>query len=266
MLSKSYTSIFSIFELIKGINRSKDSLTRSRIFECIRDAELKYINLMPIEMFQAAFEQGIFIYESNLISEKINNLLHNIQSADTDYDEIVKRYESATRKFQDRITQTCSVPAPPPKIIRLNLEEIFSEPKNNTRPYLEKLPPNLPPAHVFMECLKHDEIPNFYRQMNPSKNLSNEEIIALYKGSLDIYLFANFTYHLKRKALREGAAKNDFLDIIHAVYLVNREDVIVSDDRIFDSILPKINKISVDEYKNLINLECSTEADAPTAS
>lgn len=210
---------------------------------------------MPIEMFQAAFEQGIFTYESNLISEKINNLLLNIQGTDADYDEVVKRYESATRNFQDRITKICAVPEPPPKKISLNLEEMFSKPKNNTRPYLKKLPPNLPPAHIFMECLKHDEIPNIYRQMNPNKNVNNEEIIALYKGSLDIYLLANFTYHLKRKAYREGAAKNDFLDIIHAVYLVNRDDVIVSDDRIFDSILPKINKISVDEYKNLNDLE-----------
>ncbi len=252
LLLNSYTSIFSLFELIKGINRSKDSAIRLRILKVLGDVGLRYVDLMPTEMFQAAFGPEIFSFESKLIKERVRDILQNNQVVSEKYDEVVERYEAAAKKFQEKITKSNAVPAPPPETFRLDLSSAFLELESEFPPYLKNLPPDLHPSRIAMERLKQDNIPRLYRQLNPDVNLSNEEILPLYNGCLDLYLFAEFTYGLKRKSLREAASKNDLLDIIHAIYLVNHGDLIVSNDRLFESILPGINIISVDEYKKLI--------------
>lgn len=223
-----------------------------KILEGFKDIELKYVNLMPIEMFQAAFKQEIVAFESRLVNGKIKDALLKTQTVDDEFNEVVDRYELATRNFQERITKSYAVPAPPLETLHLNLADALSEPTNESRPYLKNLPPNLPPSRIFAEYLKHDEVPNIYRQINPNDGLCDEEILALYNGSLDLYFLANFMYGFKRKALREAASKNDLLDVIHTAYLFNHKSLIVSNDRIFDSILPEINRISVEEYRNLI--------------
>lgn len=251
LLSNSYTSIFSIFELIKGINRSKDSRTRLQILKQLKDIDLKSINLMPGEMFEAAFESKIHILESEQVKLKISDLLLNTQTCDNEYDEMVRRYEFATKNFQEKISQKYAVPAPPPKKLEINLHDAFST--SETPPYLKELQPNLHPSRIMMEMLKQDRIPYIYRIMNPTSNLNNKEILYLYNNALDLFLIADFGFNLKRKALRQAASKNDLLDIIHTIYLINHEDIIVSDDRIFESILPDINIISVEKYRNLID-------------
>lgn len=254
----SYTSIFALFELVKGIGKAKDSEARVAILGRLGKLDLKCVTLMPDEMFQAAFDSDVFVFDSTLVQERIGDISRDVQAVSNELKEIIARYEGATKKFQARITKASAAPTPPPEKFRLNLHEALSE-SIELPSYLASLPSNLHPSRIVMESLKQDAIPALYRQLNPEAALSNKDILRLYNDGLDLYLFVDFAYALRRKALREPASKNDLLDIIHAVYLVSHEDVIVSDDQVLASILPNVNRISVEEYRGLIESFSSQE-------
>jgi len=82
-----------------------------------------------------------------------------------------------------------------------------------------------------------------------AKALQNE---ILFKNKCFTGIFAEFSYRLKKQSLRESASKNDWLDILHSIYLFNHDKIMVSNDKIFNSILPNINLMSVEDYKELI--------------
>ncbi len=251
LLNQSYTSTFSLFELIKGIDRSKGSNKRLAVLKTIQATELKLIDFMPFEMMELAFGDGTYVFESETVKKKIRSILLDTELAQQDYTKIIDRYESSTKDFQINTTSSYAVSAPPPKIVLLNLEEsIF--PDRETPDYLKNIPENVHPSRIAMEWIKQKEAPAIYRYLYPDSNLSDESILGIYKDSLDLYFFASFGYDLKRKCLREAASKNDFLDLLHTIYLVDYDNIIVSNDAIFSAILPDVNIISVEEYRKLV--------------
>lgn len=251
LLKQSYTSTFSLFELTKGIGRSKDSNVRLAVLKSIQATELRLIDFMPFEMMELAFGGGAYVLESEAVKDKIRRILLNTELTQHDYDKVIERYEFGTKVFQTEVTTAYAVPAPPPKTVRLDLDKLFS-PERETPDYLKNLPKNLHPSRVIMECMKQKDAPATYKALYPGSKLSDQEILSIYNNSLDLYFFANFGYDLKRKCLREAASKNDLLDILHTIYLVDHDNVIVSNDAIFPTILPDINTISVEEYRKLM--------------
>lgn len=251
LLKESYTSIFSLFELAKGIDRFRDSDRRLGILRSFQSIDLNFIDFMPFEMLNLAFNSGTSVYESELIKTKLRDILTNTRSAPQDYKKIIERYESGTRDFQTAMTIACAVPAPPKEMITLSLDEMF--PSDCEVPsYMNNVPDDAHPSRFFIEYLKQSNVPNIFRTLYPESKLCDHEILNIYNNSLDLFFFAEFTYELKRKSLRESASKNDFLDILHTLYLVDHDTIIVSDDTIFNRILPNINSISVEEYRNLL--------------
>ncbi len=252
VLEKSYTSIFSLFEISKGIGRSTDSDKRKKILMKLKKVELKFIELMPLEMIETAFVDTIDTTESEHIHKTIaSNMAGNSISANA-FNEIARQYESNTKIFQSKITELYATPEPEPEKITMNLEIMFSDPSPSDISALEKLPKDAHPSRVAMEYFKREDAPLFYRAVTGNYSLGNEEIMEMYNNSLDLFFFAYRSFNLKRRCLREAAAKNDWLDILHTTYLRSYDDIIVSDDKIFETILPNINIMSVMEFKDLM--------------
>lgn len=251
LLNESYTSTFSLFELAKGIGRSRDSDRRLGVLKSLQSVDLSFIDFMPFEMMELAFNNGAHVHESESVKVELQDILKNTESAQHDYKEIIERYELGTKTFQSHMTMACAVPAPSRKTIKLNLDEMFVS-DNEVPSYFNKLPKDAHPSRFLMEKLKQSEAPNVYRQLHPESKLSDYEILDSYNNGLDLFFFANFMYNLKRTCLREAASKNDLLDIFHTLYLVDHDNIIVSNDIIFNSILPNINLITVEEYREML--------------
>ncbi|HBH7053883.1 TPA: hypothetical protein KV183_003378 [Morganella morganii] len=247
LLKKSYTSIFSIFELIKGINRTKDSEKRLGILNSISDIDLQYIDLMPTEMAEMAFSDGACISDS----ETIKKILSGDRLAQDDYDKIIEKYESSDKIFQKNVTIAYAIPAPPPKKITLTLDEIF--PIESEAPdYLNSIPKDAHPSRFMMEFLKQTEVPELYRNLFPDSKINDQEILGKYNNSLNLFFFTSYAYDLKRRALRQAASKNDLLDVLHTMYLIDEKSIIVTDDTMLLSIIPPIYTMTVNEYRNMI--------------
>ncbi|MBH2917456.1 hypothetical protein I5Q47_16610 [Serratia marcescens] len=251
LLKESYTSTFSLFELTKGIGRSRDSDRRLGVLKSLQSVELSFIDFMPLEMMELAFNSGAHIHESESVKVKLRAILTNTEPAQQDYKEIIERYEFGTKSFQSNMTTACAVPAPPNEMIELSLDQMFVSDRE-TPSYFKKVPKDAHPSRFMMESLKQSEAPNVFRTLYPESDFSDHEILNTYNNGLDLFFFANYAYNLKRACLRESASKNDLLDILHTLYLVDHDSVIVSNDAIFNSILPNISSISVEEYRNLL--------------
>ncbi|WP_439852353.1 hypothetical protein [Pseudomonas syringae] len=251
LLKQSYTSTFSLFELIKGIDRSKDSNRRLNVLNSIQAIDLKLVDFMPFEMIELAFGGSTDVIESEIVKDKIREIFLNSNVDQSDYTKVIDRYESGTLAFQESVSKAYAVPAPPKKVVRLDLNKTL-QPERETPEHLKKIPKESHPSRFLMEQIKQTEAPAIYRLHNSESKMSDSEILSIYNNSLDLYFLACFGYELKRKCLRQAASKNDLLDLLHAIYLIDHDNIIVSNDAIFPAILPSINIISVEEYRNLV--------------
>jgi len=257
ILSESFTSIFAVFEIIKGIDRSKDSKKRIDIINNLSKNNLKIINLMPIEVIENTFLTKIDISESYEIIqefEKIINCNSTEYKKSNSYLQLIKKYEEGTKIFQKKMTKKNCIPKPQPKTIGLTLDALFSEPKISSElsEKIAKLPKGTHPSEIVLLMIEDKYLLSFYDKLNITKDISKDKILQAYRGELNLLLFALYTFELKKKSLRESTAKNDLLDLLHIVYLYKKDIIMVSNDKIFETILPNKNIISVEKYRNLI--------------
>lgn len=254
LMKESFTSIFSLFELAKGINKRSDSEKRIKILSNLSKTDLNVINLMPFEMMKSAYVEKIYIHQSTTINEKLSSYLSENDTDSQYYEKLVSDYENDTLLFQKKIETTCVKPKPEPKTFKLNLEDLIPEPDIETPQSIKDLPKGVHFSKIAMELHKIEQAPLYYRTLFSDNSLSDEEILKIYNNKLNVFFFANFMYMLKKNSLREAASKNDWLDILHTIYLFNSDMIMVSNDNIFESILPNINIITVEDYKKLIDV------------
>lgn len=252
--ANSFTSLFSLFELTKGIGRATDSHKRKNILEGLAISDLKLINKLPIEMIQSAYCEAVDISGSEETIKAVGIILSGDEKPEAleGFQKIIRAYEDSTKKFQRRMTEEHAIPAPEPKLIRLDLESMFSDQKSSGSQMFINIPKDSHPSTYFIEYFKKEDAVSTYRAIFGNDGVSDEEILGMYNGCLDMYFFARRAFNLKKHCLREASAKNDWLDILHATYLTNQDIILISNDKIFDSILPGKNIISVEEYRKLI--------------
>ncbi|TNJ15301.1 hypothetical protein CF112_23160 [Aeromonas hydrophila] len=103
-----------------------------------------------------------------------------------------------------------------------------------------------------MEYIRKDFAIATFHSVYGNVRFSDQKILDMYNNKLDIYFFAVHAFELRKHSLRELAKKNDLLDLFHTAYLFEYDSMIVSDDKIYESILPEFNVMSVSDYKKLI--------------
>lgn len=250
--NQSYTSLFAIFELIKGINNRSDSQKRKHILSSIINSNLGFVPVMPYDAMKNAFNHVEEKEQSATVIEQLRKLINNDNSTVDGYQSLVDDYEFGTLDFQSNSNIRNVCPKPEPEYIKLDLNTMFDEPKLDIPIGVKNLPKDVHPSRIAMEMHKLQFAPTIFKSFFDYAGISDEEILGYYNDDLDLYFFASHLYELKKHCFRESSAKNDLLDILHTVYLSKHESIMVSNDKIFDSILPNINIISVDEYKKLI--------------
>lgn len=250
--NQSYTSLFSIFELIKGINNRSDSQKRKHILAAIINSDLRLVPVMPYDAMKRAFNHVEEKEQGATVIEQLRKLIDNGDSTVDGYQALVDEYEFGTLDFQSNSNMRNVRPKPELEYIKLDLETMFSESKVDIPIGVKKLPKDAHPSRVAMEMHKLHFAPAIFKFFFDDTGISDEQILSYYNDTLDLFFFASHLYELKKHCLREGSAKNDLLDILHTVYLSKHESIMVSDDKIFDSILPNTNLIGIEEYKKLI--------------
>lgn len=250
LLRQSYTSIFSIFELIKGIGRSSDSQRRKEVLAVLKSTDLGIIEAMPFEIMKAGFTDYVHKDETKIITNILGGLIADDSTTLKDYDDLVERYESSTLDFQAKSNDCYVRPKPEPEYIRIDLKTMLSEPKIDIPEGVKNLPEGVHASRIAMEYLKLTSAPKYFHILFNNENITDEEIHKIYNDKLDLFFFSSHAYELKKNCLRESAAKNDWLDVLHTVYLFNHDSIMVSNDKLFESILPNINLISIEDFKN----------------
>lgn len=265
VLKNAFTSVFSFFEVIKSIGKKDDNEKRISAAKNLLDIDLKIINLMPEEMIAAAYGFYKDNYDYQHIYKKSYEILNNNISMITDtnnhidYEKVVSQYENATESFQRDVKCIFVKKKPKQKIIEINDLDNYAiyidkkECGSNTHSDERK---NKHPAHQFIDHKRTEWLLYNYKlfaKKNNLENMSDDNIIAKYDGSLDLFFFSSFSYNFKKDILREEAKKHDLNDILHTVYLRDINTVMVSNDKIFKELLPNINIITVDEFKKIIS-------------
>jgi hypothetical protein len=208
---------------------------------------------MPIDMMKTSFVDDISMIDSIVINEKINSFFTDKKKLDDSlYEELVNGYEKDTLDFQTKVNKAYVKPKPERKVINLDLNMLFDEPDIDIPHSVKDLPNGCHPSRMIMEMNKQDFVPKIYEVLFNEFEINKEEVLKIYNDRLDLFIFAEFSYRLKKQSLRESASKNDWLDILHSIYLFNHDKIMVSNDKIFNSILPNINLMSVEDYKELI--------------
>lgn len=263
LLSKSYTSLFSIFEIFKGINLSdnedtcKDSRKRKNILRKLGKINLKIIDFMPDEMIEGGFLGEVECHDSDVIKHSIIRIISGKKSDDTKSKNINDKYDKMKILFNEAIANKYNIKAPKQEFIKIKDLNDFIMPTPPSAPdFLNTVPKGSHPSKYAIEWIKQSDVPYLYKKWFKDTEKRDEDIISLYNGRLDLFLFACFSYELQKKCLRLEAEKNDMLDILHCLYLYNTDQCIVTNDKIFTSekksILPNINVISLEEYKKLM--------------
>ena len=70
----------------------------------------------------------------------------------------------------------------------------------------------------------------------PTGWVSVEELLSMYNGKIDIFLFATAFFAFIKAPYNQKISKNDYNDIFHLSY-ITENNLIISDDRIFIKLL-----------------------------
>jgi len=259
-LKDAFTSTFSLFELIKKIGRGEDSERRVAVLKALWESDISVRQSMPADLIREAYG-----WESEkLDSTEVNNALirildgwENTTSApqeltdDEQYREIIAIHETGTLRFQEMLSKLHTGPAPEPERLLHDSETMF-EP--NVEPHKQFEPSDTRhPAYFFMDWIRDAQAIKTYRTLDlpDSETVSDIEILRRYDRQLDRFFFATHIFEMRKSANRERSGKNDMLDLLHTLYLHDNDTVMVSNDRIFEFVLPNRNRISVEAFKAL---------------
>lgn len=259
VLANAFTSTFSLFELIKRVGREGDSGKRVAILKALWDANISVNTPMPDELIYLAYgwetekPDSLEIYKTliSIIERNEDPQAFQEQLASERYSKIVADHENGTLRFQKEISDRYVRPKPEPEMIRFNFEEfIVPDRMGEVR---AKHVDTRHPAYIFLDHIRDDKAVSTYRILDvpDAAEATNVEILSRYNRQLDLFFFATFAFELKKKSNREACAKNDMLDLLHTLYLKDNDVIMVSDDNIFESVLPNRNLISIQRFKEL---------------
>jgi hypothetical protein len=134
-----------------------------------------------------------------------------------------------------------------------NVFPVFSEGNNIITKIMDLIKKNVNWLGYFIIaiCIKIAE-----NISNDPINISHktiEELISDYNGNIDIFLFSIAFYSFLKVPKNEQISRNDFNDIFHLSYIKSNQ-IIVSNDRIFDRLLGELFPKNIIKYEDFISL------------
>lgn len=256
-------SLLNIKELISKVKDEKDFIRRREVIRKIKKNNLNIYPYLPIECVAKAFkldiseielienlkvglwkqmkimadsdtldiyieklkEEGVDLFE--LLEFDKNKKTENFLKLNKELD-IGKRQYNDVKKSQEEST----------KYTEIDIEEALGlkESKVDKEVHEKK-------KKILTDMLNDCNI--YYTDEDLEKQL------LLYDGELTAFLLGIELYCFARCSTGKCAGKNDLLDITHLLYLRNENDIIVSDDKIFDVATVFNQKIGIEEFKKI---------------
>lgn len=254
-----YTSIFSLFELVSGINE-KNFFKRKNILGKIRNSHINIDYDMPEKIIFDGFNvtKG-FDFEEKRV-EQINKQIHEILNVDTYKDFIHSDIHNSSNFGIDFFK---------------NLDDLWSkgfikattDGNKRIKRILEQENKGLIMNNKVLELRNNKDLIHLF-SYEPALSISisiiafsgflknhgidkpEKEIYESYNGLIDYYIQCISDYCDDKMIKHETPSMNDFSDITHLLYLRNKINLtIVSDDKIFNRYF-KGKKVGIEELIN----------------
>ncbi|AXH53794.1 hypothetical protein ACEE25_14660 [Clostridium perfringens] len=255
-----FTSILGIQEILSRVSEKPHFNRRKILINKIVESKIKFYPYLPLECIAMAFKLDIseceFIKEEKVEFHKKIKLLLKSNSYES-YIEKLKDIGIDEKEFLSDLKKQ-------KKSISKKFNERFKE---NRRQFKEsegkvrKIDIN----HILLDdsSLKKREdsyIKEFIITLlnNIKVNYTNEYINELcdnYSGELTAFFLGQSMYEFSRSYNGEFAEKNDYLDIQHLLYLRGENEVIVTNDKIFQKSTIFKQRISVEEFIKEVGIQ-----------
>ena len=271
----SYSSLFAFIEIIKGISR-KDGLRRIHIINNLLKTNLPVIEDLPMHIFLKPY--GIDHPNDKKNIADILFIINKVKDAKSmeDFDAIRQEhnaifqnlfdcYDDLKMAFSQMLSaQNCVQDKKETFTINDLSDYIFTPSQHIETTDSTRTEKN--PRAYFGKYIKAGFIRNFSIAMLTIPGIINlleankidtrdEQInylITQYNGNqLDEFMMAITSYCFKKKCLREASAQSDILDIFHTIYLSKPDQILVSDDKIFEYIIPSEKLMKIQKFKEL---------------
>jgi hypothetical protein len=255
-----FVSILNLCEIMsKALDGEKYQKRKSAL---LKIPNLNMCELLPNECIAVAFNFNLDkIKDISRLKKDLNNSIHDLVHSNSYYDykikiqnnniediNFLKRMEDEKSKIKSEIDS--------------DVERLWKEIKNmkskNDKIEFDKIKKenviNKEKLYYDFNDRKNGIVKYILRKLLEDNNIDYtkkqfNEIIEEYNNGLDIYLFANYMFFYYRATTTEKKVdKNDYVDILHALYLNDESYKIVSNDNIFDIILKDDMKLTVDEF------------------
>lgn len=274
----SYSSLFAVIEIFKGISK-KDGLKRINILNNLLKISLPIIKELPNHILLKPY--GIDHPDDEKDIADILSIINKIKDAKSldEFDAIKKEhhgifaslldcYDSLNIDFINVLSARNCVPDKKETFVINDLSDYIITSSEKTEA-ADSEETKKTPRDCFLEYIKPEFVRNFSASILKNQGIvsllgtnnirsRNEQINHLasrYSGTqLDEFALAITIYCMKKKCRREASAKNDILDILHTLYLYEPDQILVSDDKIFeDIIIPSEKLMKINDFKKLFS-------------
>lgn len=263
------TSLFALQEIVDGI-KEEDFHKRKVLLSKIMSYKLKIYPFLPVECVAIAFFLDISDFPEILCTKEIlikkinmairadnywdyhNKLLNAVRIDENEVKKHTDQFEvenkkkisaivDAERKSIDKLHKEQKTN---PQYIKIDINEVFGiesdgganhQSVDNVTLLLRKL---LDSIHI-----QYRDADIFEKV----KERDKKALVAMLLG-VDMYSTAK-----SFKVDRKQADRNDLNDLMHLLYLRDKNHIIVSDDKIYSSCTMKTMRMGINEFKNIVN-------------
>ncbi len=243
-----YTSALSIFELMAEITKNeKEFNIRRSVIQNVLNSKVQInwdshktikAKCFPQITFKDAETEGLKELTYDLIEcesiEKFKKLTET------------KKYNQSFFNNLDKLYSTSFIES----TIKGNTKfKKHIEDDENSKVILQSLPHNTELNEgITLFTIVNDIMDALEKQLN-LKNINRGKVFASYNGNMDIYIKHFSFYTAMKGAELKVPAKNDFLDLLHLIYLGNGSNCKIVTN---DNFLKKMNEsITIEDFKEV---------------
>lgn len=251
----SFTSAFSIFELISGLN-NKNFNIRKKALQNIYSCKLPIVWFLPESITATAFSyRGIKYQDFRAVGLKKLSLelmnSNNLDSFETKTNP--EKYNLTFFKELDIYYSTRFIDS----TINLNnkLKQIIEDERNTNgdllgefgKEFIKNLPNDLAINHSMTINAIVENIANG-AELATGKIVNREQLYNSYNHSIDTFVEAFTLFASQKSSEFKHPAENDFFDLHHLLYLGNNPRYfIITNDKMVSKITKKV--ISIENFK-----------------
>ena len=244
-----FTSSLSIFELISDITKSeKEFNIRKSVIKNVLKSDIT-VNWDSQKTIKVKAFPGMTFKDYEIVGLK--ELTFSLIKCNTLQEfQILTKEKKYNQNFFKKLDELYSKHLIDSTLIRNKKfkKHIENDDSLKSKEFLKKLKNNITlNKRISLSNIVNDIVDAMEKQLKTT--IDRTRIYDSYNGSIDVFIEYFSYYTAFKNAELKIPAKNDFLDLLHLIYLGNGENIkIVTNDK----LLEKLNvTISIEDFKNL---------------